>query len=174
MNKLEHPKLVFIVFFARIQVRLGAHDKKQTGISTVNHLVAAVFEKGTLQFGTAETFSDNFRLQSCSLVHGDPLVVRGEAGLPLLVSVKRNTSQEKKNKSHEQESRRAPNFLRIQYFAQADELSVVEERGLSEEKCFDSSVTRYTLHWIGQHFLLTYTMRTKEIIFSLNTTTTAF
>ena len=57
------------------------------GITAINDLVSTVFHKRTLQFGSRKTFSDNLAFQRRALDHRNPLVIRGETGLSLFVTV---------------------------------------------------------------------------------------
>ena len=88
VDELQHSHLILIVFgtLPGINVGLGPDDEEKAGVPPVDHLESTVFQKGALQLGPGQAFADDFRFQGHPLLHGHPLIIGGQAGLPLLVS----------------------------------------------------------------------------------------
>jgi len=85
MNKFQHPKLVFLVFFF-VGTWFGSYNEKQACVSTIDNLVTPVLQKAALQFTSGKTLADNFTLQGCAFGHADPFVVGRQTSLSLCVS----------------------------------------------------------------------------------------
>jgi len=88
VNKFQHTQLVLAILCAipYVDIRLGPNDKKETGIPPVNDFVSSVLKEGTLQLGTTQALSDDFRLQGCPFIQRYPFVIGRETSLSLLVS----------------------------------------------------------------------------------------
>ena len=86
MNEFQQSQLIFWIVVS-VLAQFGSHNEKETGIATVDDLVATVLDKGALQFRSGQTFSNNFTLQGTSFDEGNPLVIGRQTSLSLLVAV---------------------------------------------------------------------------------------
>ena len=85
MNKFQQSQLIFWIVVS-VLAQFGSHNEKETGIATVDDLVATVLDKGALQFRSREAFSDDFTFQGTSFDEGNPFVIGRQTGLTLFVA----------------------------------------------------------------------------------------
>ena len=95
MNEFQESQFIFVILrgrgtiaiISKGQIGFGPDNEKETGVSSVNDLEAAVFQKAALEFAPTEAFANDFRFQGRAFVHTNPFVVTTVPRLALLVAV---------------------------------------------------------------------------------------